>query len=123
MGALVPFTVVETPREDLERAIAGGTKGALEEVELAVDAWRLKLTDQFDELLCLGRLKEVRRLDYQVETVHRVLRAFRGRALLADEVGLGKTIEAGMLLSEYLLRGMARSVLVVCPAALVGQWR
>ncbi len=67
-------------------------------------------------------MSDVRRLDYQVETVHRVLRSFRGRALLADEVGLGKTIEAGMLVSEYLLRGMARTVLVVCPAALVGQW-
>lgn len=123
MAELVPFTVTQTPREDLERAIAGGVKGTLEDVALALEAWRLKLTDQFDELLCLGRLKDVRRLDYQVETVHRVLRAFRGRALLADEVGLGKTIEAGMLISEYLLRGMARTVLVVCPAALVGQWR
>jgi SNF2 family DNA or RNA helicase len=123
LGALVPFTVAEAPREDLERAIREGARGTLEDVALALCAWRLKLTDQFDELLCLARLKDVRKLDYQVETVHRVLRTFRGRALLADEVGLGKTIEAGMLISEYLLRGMARTVLVVCPAALVGQWR
>ncbi|HTP30472.1 MAG TPA: SNF2-related protein, partial [Anaeromyxobacteraceae bacterium] len=122
MGALVPFAVTEAPQEDLERVIASGAGGILEDVGLALDAWRLRLTDQFDELLCLARLKDVRRLDYQVETVHRVLRTFRGRALLADEVGLGKTIEAGMLISEYLLRGMARTVLVVCPAALVGQW-
>jgi SNF2 family DNA or RNA helicase len=43
--------------------------------------------------------------------------------LLADEVGLGKTIEAGMVLKEYLLRGMAERVLVLTPASLVGQWR
>jgi len=43
--------------------------------------------------------------------------------LLADEVGLGKTIEAGMVLKEYLLRGMPESVLVLAPASLVGQWR
>jgi SNF2 family DNA or RNA helicase len=43
--------------------------------------------------------------------------------LLADEVGLGKTIEAGMVLKEYLLRGMAERVLVLTPATLVGQWR
>jgi SNF2 family DNA or RNA helicase len=55
--------------------------------------------------------------------VLKVLRTFRGRALLADEVGLGKTIEAGMLILEFLLRGMARRVLVLAPAALVGQWR
>ena len=52
-----------------------------------------------------------------------MLKQFRGRVLLADEVGLGKTIEAGMVLKEYLLRGMAERVLVLTPASLVGQWR
>ena len=52
-----------------------------------------------------------------------MLQRFRGRVLLADEVGLGKTIEAGMVLKEYLLRGMAERVLVLVPASLVGQWR
>jgi SNF2 family DNA or RNA helicase len=114
----------EAPVEEAwERAIREGPGSALEEVALALDAWRLRLADQFDELLCLARMNAVRRLDYQVETVQRVLRTFCGRALLADEVGLGKTIEAGMLVSEYLMRGMARTVLIVCPAALVGQWR
>jgi transposase len=45
------------------------------------------------------------------------------RVLLANEVGLGKTIEAGMVLKEYLLRGMAARVLILTPAALVGHWR
>jgi SNF2 family DNA or RNA helicase len=104
------------PRRDLERAVLSGARGTLEDLALALEGWRLKLADQFDELLCLARTRDVRRLDHQVETVHRVLRTFCGRALLADEVGLGKTIEAGMLVSEYLLRGMARTFLVVCPA-------
>jgi SNF2 family DNA or RNA helicase len=43
--------------------------------------------------------------------------------LLADEVGLGKTVEAGMVLKEYMLRGMAERVLILTPAPLVGQWR
>ena len=119
----IPLTTLEPTRQDLQQVIRGGARSGLDDVALALDAWRLRLADQFDELLCLARVKGVKRLDYQVETVHRVLRAFRGRALLADEVGLGKTIEAGMLISEYVLRGMARTVLVVCPAALVGQWR
>jgi SNF2 family DNA or RNA helicase len=54
--------------------------------------------------------------------VRKVLKQFRGRVLLADEVGLGKTIEAGMVLKEYLMRGMVESVLVLAPASLVGQW-
>jgi SNF2 family DNA or RNA helicase len=95
---------------------------SLLDVELCVAAWRLRLTEQFDELLCLPLLRGVQRLDYQVETVLKVLRLLRGRALLADEVGLGKTIEASMLVQELLLRGMARRVLILVPSALVGQW-
>ncbi len=56
---------------------------------------------------------------YQLETVRRVLRVLRGRALLADEVGLGKTIEALIVLREYQLRGMVRRALILVPPALV----
>ena len=47
----------------------------------------------------------------------------RIRYLLADEVGLGKTIEAGLILRELKLRGMVRRVLVVAPKGLVRQWQ
>jgi SNF2 family DNA or RNA helicase len=77
----------------------------------------------FDELLCLPHLTGVEPLWHQIETVRKVLKQFRGRVLLADEVGLGKTIEAGMVLKEYALRGMAERALVLSPASLVGQWR
>jgi superfamily II DNA or RNA helicase len=83
----------------------------------------LGLAQGFDELLCLPHLREIETFWYQVETVRKVLKQFRGRVLLADEVGLGKTIEAGMVLKEYLLRGMVESALVLAPASLVGQWR
>jgi SNF2 family DNA or RNA helicase len=65
----------------------------------------------------------VERLDYQIETARKILRRLGGRALLCDEVGLGKTIEAGMVIKEYLLRGLARSVLVLAPPGLARQWR
>jgi superfamily II DNA or RNA helicase len=83
----------------------------------------LGLAQGFDELLCLPRLTGIEPFWHQTETVRKVLKQFRGRVLLADEVGLGKTIEAGMVLKEYLLRGMAGRVLVLVPASLVGQWR
>jgi SNF2 family DNA or RNA helicase len=83
----------------------------------------LGLAEGFDELLCVPHLKGIETLWYQTETVRKVLKQFRGRVLLADEVGLGKTIEAGMVLKEYLLRGMVERVLVLVPASLVGQWR
>jgi superfamily II DNA or RNA helicase len=84
---------------------------------------RLGLAQGFDELLCLPHLRGIETFWYQVETVRKVLKQFRGRVLLADEVGLGKTVEAGMVLKEYLLRGMVENVLVLTPASLVGQWR
>jgi len=84
---------------------------------------QLGLLQGFDELLCLPTLRDVETYWYQLETVRKVLKQFRGRVLLADEVGLGKTIEAGMVLKEYLLRGMAERALVLTPATLVGQWR
>lgn len=83
----------------------------------------LGLAQGFDELLCLPHLRGIETFWHQVETVRKVLKQFRGRVLLADEVGLGKTIEAGMALKEYILRGMVDRALVLTPASLVGQWR
>ncbi len=83
----------------------------------------LGLAEGFDELLCLPHLQGIETFWYQTETVRKVLKQFRGRVLLADEVGLGKTVEAGMVLKEYLLRGMVARALILVPATLVGQWR
>src|SRR5262249_14876323 len=83
----------------------------------------LSLVQGYDELMCLPHLVGVEPLWHQIETVRKVLKQFRGRVLLADEVGLGKTIEAAMVLKEYALRGMAARALVLTPASLVGQWR
>lgn len=82
----------------------------------------LNLLQGFDELLCLPLLHNIDIYWYQVESVRKVLKQFHGRVLLADEVGLGKTIEAGMVLKEYLLRSMVERVLILTPASLVGQW-
>ena len=61
--------------------------------------------------------------DYQLDPVVRALRMPASNLLIADDVGLGKTIEAGLVVQELLLRHRARTVLVVCPAALQVQWR
>jgi|GEM_PF-265308 len=83
----------------------------------------LGLAQGFDELLCLNHCSGFTPLPHQFETLRKVLKSFRGRVLLADEVGLGKTVEACMVLKEYALRGMAEKTLVLTPASLVGQWR
>ena len=83
----------------------------------------LRIAQSFEDLICLSSLRGVDTYVYQQETVRRVLRHFKGRALLADEVGLGKTIEACLVLKEYWARGMARKVLVLTPPSLVSQWK
>jgi superfamily II DNA or RNA helicase len=81
----------------------------------------LRLERGFDQLLAL-KDANVEHLWYQIETVRRTLRDFRGRVLLADEVGLGKTIEACLVLKEYWSRGLVRRALVLTPPSLVSQW-
>ena len=101
----------------------GGTEPNPVAFRLRSELVRLSLFEGFDELLCLPALQGVEAHWYQVETVRKVLKQYRGRVLLADEVGLGKTVEAGMVLKEYILRGMAERILILTPASLVGQWR
>lgn len=60
---------------------------------------------------------------YQLFAVLKALSSHPVRILLADDVGLGKTIEAGLILSELIARRNARRILVVCPASLQFQWR
>ena len=60
---------------------------------------------------------------YQLEPLRRALQAPRTNLLLADDVGLGKTIEAGLVIQELLLRHRARSVVVVCPPSLALKWQ
>lgn len=76
-----------------------------------------------DRLLSLDSLRGVERFPHQVAACLRMLRDFGGRGIFADEVGLGKTVEAGIVVKEYLLRGAVRTVLVLVPASLCEQWR
>ena len=95
----------------------------LDDYRLNLTAQHLSLASGFEVLLCLPMLRHIEHYPFQTNTARQVMRSMRGRALLCDEVGLGKTIEAGLILKEYLIRGLARRVLVLVPPALVSQWR
>jgi SNF2 family DNA or RNA helicase len=86
------------------------------------DAVRVWSKPGFETFLSLSSLR-FEPFDYQVQAARTALRRMRGRAILADEVGLGKTIEAGLTLTELRLRGLADKILVIAPAGLVTQWR
>ena len=91
--------------------------------DLALSAYAFSFRTSYDHLICLPALHNVRSLWYQEETARKVMKTFRGRAILADEVGLGKTVEACIVLKEYILRGLVRSALILVPSSLVDQWQ
>lgn len=94
-----------------------------ERYELSLLSHEIRFTESFETLICLSSLTEVKSFWYQEETAKKVLKQFRGRALLSDEVGLGKTIEALIILTEYIKRGMVKTCLILTPTPLVSQWK
>ena len=111
-----------------ERALADFTRqleqspSSREWAELRREAERIALAPGFDRLITLDA-NTIKELPHQIEVARSVLRHMGGRAILADEVGLGKTIEAGIILKELTVRGLARRVLILTPASLVIQWQ
>ena len=105
--------------------VGAGSVGALvdEQVSLLVDEGvKVWSRPGFDTFLSVPAL-HFTPFDYQLQAARSALRRMRGRAILADEVGLGKTIEAGLILAELRLRGLADRTLVITPAGLVAQWQ
>lgn len=120
-----PVKVTFFPSEDaavLNLAESGAASPAAD-LYLHRQALGLLLSPGFETLLSVQAARDIQLLDYQLAAVRHVLKHLRGRALLCDEVGLGKTIEAGLIMMEYLLRGLVRRVLVLTPPSLVEQWR
>ena len=81
----------------------------------ALDSWN-QITGALDRL-------DVDPLPHQIDLVHRIMTSDHSNWLIADDVGLGKTIEVGLLLAAMKRRRQARRVLVVCPAGMVRQWQ
>lgn len=114
--------ILEIDRAGFPETTAATNLTTAREVLLRRDYAELRLQKGFDELLAPGASRNLTHFRHQIETVRRILRDFRGRVLLADEVGLGKTIEACLTLKEYWMRGLVRKALVLTPPSLVGQW-
>ncbi|RWR15106.1 DEAD/DEAH box helicase [Siminovitchia fortis] len=89
---------------------------------LSLTAEKHLLVPDFEGLVAPKHLPELTLLPHQKETAARVIEDMNGKAILADEVGLGKTIEAGLVLKEYMIRGLVKRALILVPASLVSQW-
>lgn len=105
--------------DPLERAVNGRWE---------TETWRFDLRQMAARFLTGnigGQLSDARTeiLPHQIFTAHKVVSSARRRFLLADEVGLGKTIEAGMIWQALSQRGQAKRTLIICPAGLTVQWQ
>ncbi len=91
--------------------------------EIAYITAAAKVADAIEENTLLAPIESsVIPLPHQILALLKAVSSDRVRLLLADEVGLGKTIEAGLIIKELKLRGLIRRVLVVAPKGLVSQW-
>lgn len=61
--------------------------------------------------------------DYQLDPLVRAIQMPRANLLIADDVGLGKTVETGLVIQELIVRNRARTALIICPAGLQTHWR
>jgi superfamily II DNA or RNA helicase len=104
-----PYEWIQSPPADARR--------------LAATLTRAKLSQRLNDTLYSFKATRTIFRAYQFKPVIRLLEAERPRLLIADEVGLGKTIEAGLVWTELDARRQADRVLVVCPSALVPKWQ
>ena len=107
--------------DPIERFNAGEL-GSAEQFNLRTVAADLWFRHLHDSLVSLSHAR-VDLKPHQVSVVHRVISDYPHRFLLCDEVGLGKTIEAAMIIKELRARGLAKRVLVLVPSGLVRQWQ
>lgn len=113
-------TVARLPVADL---LAVGEMEVPGPADLAWVAAAARVVDALAQDVLLAPLEgAVLPLPHQIHALARAVAGDRVRFLLADEVGLGKTVEAGLILRELKLRGMVRRTLVVAPKGLVAQW-
>lgn len=92
--------------------------------QLNLEALQIKRTDKIDRLISLNAIRtKLIPYSFQMRTALQVINDMNGNAILADEVGLGKTIEAGLIMKELLLREEINSVLIAAPKSLLSQWK
>jgi len=108
--------------ELLNRMDNDGPWGSWELYKLAIEVEKQTIIPEFEGLQAPKHLSQLTPLPHQLEVAKQVVENLNGKAILADEVGLGKTIEAGLILKEYMIRGLVKKALILVPASLVSQW-
>lgn len=97
---------------------------SLQDFLLNLKAIEVKSSGKIDKLISLDALRtKLTAFNFQMEVALKVLNDMSGNAILGDEVGLGKTVEAGIIMKELLLREEVESVLIATPKSVLSQWK
>lgn len=107
---------------DPEEQLAAGLAGGMSELRLLLTFLRLRERSLTDQLRSL-RAARLQHLPYQYKPLLKFLESEHQRVLVADEVGLGKTIEAGLVLLELMARQEVSRVLILVPSNLIPKWQ
>ena len=109
---------------NIKRKIQTKSLSSFETFKLHLEALEIKRSCQIDKLISANALREkIIPYNFQMQIALQVINEMNGNAILADEVGLGKTIEAGLIMKELLLRDEINSILIIAPKSLLSQWK
>ncbi len=125
---MVEIIVNENLEDDASELFGNLDSGSFDSskmFELRKEAEAVSEDKDVTELTCWGEVSKNLTYDlpYQREGALRLLRDLNATALLADEVGLGKTITTGMVIKEGVVRGFLKRIVILCPPSLVDQWK
>ncbi|MBT4136167.1 DEAD/DEAH box helicase [archaeon] len=118
--------IIQESFEDIEEEIIVDKDefNSREIAELKIKANELVSDNEINELISYPKIKKnlTYNLPHQTDGALKILRDFNCNTLLADEVGLGKTITTGIVIKESIERGMVKKILILTPPSLVDQW-
>jgi len=120
------FQIQFTDRSNVKNKLRKSQFSDKQTFDLTLNAFELLSKIKENKLSITSSIKSNKSLelyDHQIFAAMKVKNEFGGTAILADEVGLGKTVEAGIILKEFLISGLAKSVLILVPPSLVYQWQ
>jgi len=113
-------------RFGIKDAIRSGMTKSPEFLDLTLRVYKLLAHLKDQDLTISDDIKSNENLnvfDHQILAAQKVKNDLGGSAILADEVGLGKTVEAGIIIKEFLVTGLAKRVLILAPPSLLSQWK
>ncbi len=118
------YTITTSDPYNITKLVEQKKYAPIQQFLLNLEARQLKQTGKIDRLIAVDAIRtKLTPYNFQLKTALQVINEMNANAILADEVGLGKTIEAGLIMKELLLRDEINSILIVSPKSLLSQWK